>query len=73
MTTTLPLPMPAIRRVEDLAPGARVLLHGLYYRITAVEHVTYAEFPGDVVYLDLDGLGRPWFFVGSVLPCELRS
>ena len=43
----------AICRVETLDPGARVLLGGLYYRVTAVEHVSYGEFPGDVVYLDL--------------------
>ena len=68
----LPLPFSAIRRVEDLAPGHRVLIGGLYYRVTSVEHVNYGEFPGDIVYLYLASAGRHRFVVCSTLPCELR-
>lgn len=67
-----PAPLSAIVRVEELAAGNRVLIGGFYYRVMAVEHVAYAEFPGSVVYLDLDGAGRRRFAVGSALPCELR-
>ncbi len=67
-----PLPFSAIRRVKDLASGHRVLIGGLYYRVTSVEHVNYGEFPGDIVYLHLVGAGRHRFVVGSTLPCELR-
>lgn len=65
-------PVSAICHVETLSPGARVLIGGFYYRVTAVAQVSDGEFPGDVVYLDLGGVGRRRFAVGSTLPCELR-